>query len=97
MGNFNVRLTVEDLICSKNCRDREEKTVYISDVSQSVNLKECYVLNIVSATSTYFTVIIQNGIETIIRNIYTSYPTQICLPCRCAKHLLTISGTIFPI
>ncbi len=94
MNEFNITLNIEDLICGKCCKDKESKTLTITSTSQVVNLKENYILNIVDVSSTKFTVLIQNGIETIIRNIYTSYDMQICLPCRCATHILTVSGTI---
>ena len=94
MNNFNITLNIEDIICSKCCKDKESKTLNITSPSQVVNLKENYILNIIDVSSTKFTVLIQNGIEIIIRNIYTSYDMQICLPCNCATHLLTVSGNI---
>ena len=94
MDNFNVTLNIEDLICSKCCRDREQRSIQITSSSQTINLKESYILNVVAVSTRYITVLIQNGIETIIRNVYISYPVQICLPCKCANHVLTISGEI---
>lgn len=94
MNNFNVTVTIEDLICSNNCKDKDTKTKNITSINDSINLKENYVLNIVNVTNTYFTIIVQNGINTIIRNIFTSYSTKLCLPCKCGNHILTISGII---
>lgn len=94
MNNFNVTITIEDLICSNNCKDREVITKTITNTSETINLKESYILNIVNVTNSYFTIIVQNGFNTIIRNVFTSYQTKICLPCKCANHILTISGTI---
>ena len=94
MNNFNITITIEDLICSNNCKDRKTITKTITNIDNTINLKEDFILNIVNVTNTFFTIIVQNGINTIIRNVFTSYPTKICLPCKCANHILTISGTI---
>ena len=69
MDEFNITLTIRDVICCKNCKDSNKLTTTV-------------------------TIIIQNGIETIIRNIFVSSPVQLCLPCKCATHILTISGII---
>lgn len=97
MNNFNVNITIEDLICSNCCKDREIKTETITSSSEVINLKEGYILNVVSINSSYFTIIVQNGINTIIRNVFTSFPIRIYLPCKCANHILTISGNIVEI
>ena len=94
MNNFNIAITIEDLIYSNNCKDKEIKTKTITNTNDTINLKEDYILNIVNITNTYFTIIIQNGINTIIRNVFTSHQTRICLPCKCANHIITISGII---
>lgn len=97
MNNFNVDITIEDLICTNNCKDRETRTKTLTSVNDTITLKEDYILNVVNVTNTYFTIIVQNGINTIIRNIYTSFSTKICLPCKCGNHILTISGTILQV
>lgn len=94
MNNFSVTITIEDLICSNNCKDKDTKTRTITSINETINLKEDYILNIVNVTSSSFTIIVQNGINTIIRNVFTSYSTKLCLPCKCANHILTISGVI---
>lgn len=94
MNNFSVNIKVKDLICSKNCKDIETKSDTITNSSDVIHLKEGYILNIIDVNLSYFTVIVQNGINTIIRNIYTTFPIKICLPCKCANHILTISGTV---
>lgn len=94
MNNFSVTITIDDLICSNNCKDKDTKTRTITNVNETINLKENYSLNIVNVTNTAFTIIVQNGINTIIRNVFTSYSTKLCLPCKCATHTLTISGVI---
>jgi hypothetical protein len=99
MNNFIVNLSVEDCFtdssCCKNCSSKE---VVISNTSQVVNLFDSYILNVVRVTSTYFTVIIQNGVNVIIRNVFTSYRLNVVLPTNdnCSKHIVTIGGTITP-
>lgn len=94
MNDFNIFLKIEDLICCNRCKDKETSTITVTSSNQTINLKNNYVLNVVDVNSTKFTVLIQNGIETIIRNVYTSYTCQICLPCECCTHLISISGVI---
>ena len=94
MNNFNVTINIQDLICSNNCKDKETITKTITNTTQSVKLKENYILNVVNVSNNYFTVIIQNGKYIIIRNVFTSHSISICIPCKCATHIITISGTI---
>lgn len=94
MNDFSVKITIKDSICSNNCKDIETKSETITNSSDVIHLKEGYILNIIAVNLSYFTVIVQNGINTIIRNIYTTFPIKICLPCKCANHVLTISGNI---
>lgn len=94
MNDFNITLTIRDVICSNNCKDSSQITTTVTNTDQTIELKCNFILNIVRVTGTFFTVLIQNGVETIIRNIYVSSPVQICLPAKCATHILTISGII---
>lgn len=94
MNNFNVNITIEDLICSRNCKDKTTTTETITNTSEVISLKNGYILNIVNITNTHFTIILQNGINTIIRNVFSNVPISICIPCKCANHIVTISGTI---
>lgn len=94
MNCFNVTITIEDLICSSRCKDNETNTITIKNSNETIHLKENYILNIIRVENSFFTILIQNGVNTIIRNVYTNASIQLCLPCRCAKHILTIHGTI---
>lgn len=94
MDDFNVTLTITDVICCKNCKDSNQVTTIVTNTNQVIELKGNYILNIVRVSSTFFTVLIQNGVETIIRNVFVSSPVQLCLPCKCCSHMLTISGNI---
>lgn len=96
MDNFNVNLTIEDTLSDGCCNNTNQKTILITSTSQTVRLQECYILNIIAARSNMFTVLIQNGTQVIVRNIYTNFTTDICLPSNCKRHLLSISGTTIP-
>lgn len=96
MDTYNVNLTVEDTLCDNCCKNTEKKNVLITSTSQTVSLQNCYIINVIAATNNMFTVLIQNGIQVIVRNIYTSFTTDICLPSDCKRHLLSISGTVIP-
>ena len=95
MNTYNVNLTVVDTVID-NCNNKssQKKTLLVTSTSQTVELQDCYILNIIAVTENMFTVLIQNGIQVIVRNIYTTFATDICLPSECKKHLLTISGNI---
>lgn len=97
MNGFNVNVEITDTICDKCCKNTVTKTVLVTSPSQQIDLQNNYVLNVIDITSTYFTVLIQNGINTIVRNVFTNYAMQICLPDKCFQHVLTISGTIIPL
>lgn len=94
MNDYIVELTIVDTCCTKCFRDSSEKTISISDNSQVINLKNGYTLTVVSVSPTYCTVLIQNGVFAIVRNIFTTYDTQICLPAKCVEHVLTLSCRI---
>ncbi len=94
MNNFSINITIEDLICSKNCKDKSTTSETITSISEVISLKNGYILNIVNVTNTHFTIILQNGINTIIRNVFQNVPIRICIPCKCANHIVTINGTI---
>ena len=96
MDTYNVNLTIEDTICDNCCKNTEKKSILITNTTQTISLQNCYILNVISVQNNLFTVLIQNGIQVIVRNIYTSFTTDICLPSQCKRHLLKISGTVIP-
>lgn len=96
MNEYKVNLCIEDTVFGNNCKNSSQKEVTIISTRQTIELQCNYVLNIVFVSSRYFTILVQNGQQVIIRNIYTSHPSMICIPNRCGKHILTVSGTISP-
>ena len=93
MDDFNVNLTIEDTVRNGCCCSSNTQTILITNSSQTVFLQDCYILNIIFASNDRFTVLIQNGTQVIIRNIFTSFTTDLPLPSNCKLHLLRISGT----
>ncbi|MEG0872777.1 MAG: hypothetical protein RSE00_02195 [Clostridia bacterium] len=94
MNDFCVNLNINDCISGDECTNTLQKEITITSSSKSAILQGDYILNIIYVSSTYFTVIIQNGVHVIIRNIYPTYPMQISLPTKCCCHILTVSGTL---
>lgn len=90
MDTYNVNLTVIDTLSDGCCKNVEKKNVLITSTSQTVNLQDSYILNVIAISENMFTVLIQNGIQVIVRNIYTSFTTDLCLPSNCKRHLLSI-------
>ena len=96
MDDFNVNITITDTINNGCCNNTVQKTVLISSSAQTIALQNCYILNVIAITQNMFTVLIQNGIQVIVRNIYTSFTTDLPLPSNCKRHILNISGTVVP-
>jgi hypothetical protein len=96
MNDFIVKLDIKDTITSNECCNSLQKTVTITATSQTIMLQNDYILNVIRATPTYCTVLIQNGIEVIIRNIYTNYTTCISLPCtsNCSQQVICLSCNV---
>lgn len=93
-NDFNVTLNIEDIFCGNCCKDVKEKEVIVTNTNQTVNLQNGFVLNVINVEENFFTVLIQNGTQVIIRNIYTNAVTSICIPNKCGKHILNITGTV---
>ena len=94
MNTINVSLTISDVICANNQRNVLQKEVTITSSSQTIYLQCDYILNIVRMQDTSFTIILQNGLKTYIRNLFENETFQICLPCKNGTRLLSIYGII---
>ncbi len=94
MNNFDVTLNIEDLFCGNCCKNVNQREVIVTSTNQTVGLQNGYVLNVINVNDNYVTLLIQNGTEVIIRNIYTNASTSICIPNKCGKHILTISANV---
>lgn len=95
MNDFNVRLNLIECFTDEcGCKHIYEREVTVTSVNQTINLFNNYTLNIVRVTDTYFTVLIQNGVNVLIRNIYTTYPQTCVLPGTNCRQTITCSGDI---
>ena len=94
MNNLSINLCILDIIKCKSYCSTFQKEVIISSVTTSICLNNDYILNIIRANDTLFTILIQNGINTYIRNIYYNETLEICIPCNNGKRLITICGNI---
>lgn len=94
MNNINVSLCVTDMICISNFKNILQKDVTITSATQSICLNCDFLLNIVRVENNFFTIILQNGLQIYIRNIFENETFQICLPCKNGTRIITICGTI---
>lgn len=94
MTNFDINLCINDFICVNNCKDVLQKDINVTSTSQSICLHCGYLLNIIRVQDNSFTILLQNGFQTYIRNIFFNESFQICLPCKNGTRILTICGTL---
>ncbi|MCX8074981.1 MAG: hypothetical protein N2749_05285 [Clostridia bacterium] len=94
MDDFIVQLSIVDTCCNKCFKEVNRKMVTITETSQTVALQNCFTLNVINVEENFATVLIQNGVYAIIRNIFTNYTTEICLPNKCKEHIVAISVNI---
>lgn len=91
--NFNVTLTIRDILISNCMKNTNNSNIIVTSSSQLINLQNEFILNIVGVNKNFITAVIQNDTYTYIRNIFLNYDCNICLPtenpCNC-KHILTI-------
>ena len=90
--NFSVNLNIRDILIFNCLKNTNNSDITINSTSQSVSLQNNYRLNVVAVTSSYVTVVIQNGTYALIRRIYTNYTMNICVPTEdcCSKHIVCI-------
>lgn len=93
-NNFIVYLRIKNICCNKCCKETTNKDVTITNSNQTISLYRNYVLNVIGVHSNYCTVLIQNGSYAIIRNVFTNYETEICIPDKCNEHIVTLSCDI---
>lgn len=93
MNNFNINLCISDFICVNNSKDILQKDIIITSTTQSICLHCGYLLNVIRVENNFFTILLQNGFQTYIRNIFFNETFQICLHCKNGTRILTICGT----
>lgn len=95
MNNYTVNFCIIDKCCNNGNSNTIQKETSITNINTTVLLHNNYTLNILSVNENYCSVIIQNGINIYILNVYTAFPTELCICNTCNNsHRLTISITI---
>ena len=94
MNTFNISLCINDYICVNNCKNLLEKQVIVTSSNDSICLKCDYLLNVIRVQDNFFTILLQNGFQTYIRNIYENETFQISIPCQNGNRIITICGVI---
>lgn len=95
MNNFIVNLNICDECCTKCSTKTSSQSLTVTSVTQTIDLQGAYILNVIEVGPNYVKVIIQNGINVIIRSVFTTFPTIISLPNDCCfKHVITIFAQI---
>lgn len=95
MNNFIVNLNIVDECCTKCGNNTLTRDVTVTSPSQTISLQGCYILNVIEVGTNFTKVIIQNGINVIIRTVFTTFPMIISLPNDCQfKHVVTVTAEI---
>lgn len=91
MNNFIVNLNICDECCTKCNTKTSNQSLSVTSVNQTIDLQGAYILNVIEVGPNFIKVIIQNGINVIIRSVFTTFPTIISLPNdSCFRHVVTI-------
>lgn len=93
---MNIVLDVTQCCICPCFRKIFEKSYTIADLTQTINLVNGYTLSILSYTNTSISILIQNDNNMYIRNLFTSYPFEICINDNCCNcnYYLSIVTTI---
>ncbi len=91
MENFNVNITVNDCCYNKCHTSNNSITKIFTNTNDFISLQCCYYLKIISVTSTYILISIDNGIIHFVRRAFIGVPLKICIPNNCSTHIITIT------
>ena len=91
MDTFNVNISVDDCCVSKCNTSNRVTTQIITSLTEFIPIQCNYYLKILSVTSTYVVISIDNTNIYIVRKIYSGIPIKICIPNNCNTHTLTIT------
>jgi len=91
MNDFNVNITINDC-CFNKCRCNNNSTTKIfTDADDFIELQCCYYLKIITVTSTYILLSIDNGLIHFVRRAFIGVPLKLCIPGDCSSHVVTIT------
>jgi len=88
---MDVTLNINDTVCSNSCRNTIENNITFTSQNDSYNLQCGFTVNVIFASDTQYTVLIQNGKCVIIRNILNNVQTSLLLPEKCRQHIVTFT------
>lgn len=91
MENFSVNISVTDCCFNKCHTSSNSTTKIITSTDDFISLQCCYYLKIITVTSTYVIISIDNGIIHFVRRIFIGVPVKICIPNNCSSHIITIT------
>jgi len=91
MENFSVNISVTDCCFNKCHTSSNSTTKIITNTDDFLSLQCCYYLKIITVTSTYVIISIDNGIIHFVRRIFIGVPVKICIPNNCSSHIITIT------
>ena len=95
INNYSVTLCIIDRVCCNNSVNTLQKEVTITSLNTTILLQNNYTLNVLSVNENRICVIIQDGINTYVLNIYTTFKSEICLcSSKNSSHKLTVSAVI---
>ncbi len=89
---MDITLVINDKCCSNCFKNSINTTKTFTSSSQTFELQDNYLLNIISTQENTFLVIIQNGNCVILRKIIRNVETSINIP-SCSTHIVTITST----
>lgn len=89
---MDITLNINDTCCNNCCKNVVNSTQNFTSSSQTFELQDNYLLNVINVESTTFLVIIQNGNCVILRKVIKDVETSILIP-SCSTHILTITSS----
>lgn len=91
MEDFTVNITVNDC-CTNKCHTVNNSiTKIFTSTDDFISLQCCYYLKIITVTSTYVIISIDNCVIHFVRRAFTNIPLRICIPNNCSTHIVTIT------
>ncbi len=91
MENFTVNISVADC-CYNKCHSSSNSTTKIfTDTDDFISLQCCYYLKIMTVTSTYILLSIDNGVIHFVRRAFIGVPVKLCIPNNCSTHIITVT------
>ena len=93
MDNINVSLAINDKCCSKCKSSINDIQRTLTNYTDYISLQNGFTLKILSVSTNYVIISIDNGIIFFIRKLYVGISILICLPNECCNtHIIQIQA-----